>query len=199
MLDYGQYGKCLYKPKLSWSENTTREDIILFDEADHTSELTKNLKFDDSVDAATRATLISIVKEYWDCFVKTGAKRTVLRYEFGIDTGGEKLVCYLKPLYGPNETKVIMQQVSQLLGNTKIEPCDGPWGSIIVLAQKPHQENVTHVEDFVWCMYVSYRCLNAITKPFQFPIPRCDDAIIILGGYAGNIWMISIDARQGYH
>ena len=48
-------------------------------------------------------------------------------------------------------------------------------------------------------MCVSYRRLNAVTKPFQFPIPRCDDAITILGCGAVLIWIISLDARQGYH
>ena len=48
-------------------------------------------------------------------------------------------------------------------------------------------------------MCVSYCRLNAITKPFQFPIPRCDDAITILGDGATKIWIISLDARQGYH
>ena len=28
LLDYGQYWKCVYKPRLNWSENKTREDII---------------------------------------------------------------------------------------------------------------------------------------------------------------------------
>ena len=80
-----------------------------------------------------------------------------------------------------------MQHVSQLLSNTWIEPCEGPWGSMIVLVQKYHQENVMNIEDFVWCMCVSYHRLNAITIPFQFPIPRYDNAITILGGGAGNI------------
>ena len=48
-------------------------------------------------------------------------------------------------------------------------------------------------------MCVSYRKLNAVTKPFQFPIPRCDDAITVLGCGAVIIWIISLDARQGYH
>ena len=97
MLDYEQYGKCLYKPKLSWSENKIREDIILFDEADDASELTKDLKFGNPVDAATRVILTSIIKEYWDCFVKTGTKRTVLGYEFGIDISGENLFVAANP------------------------------------------------------------------------------------------------------
>ena len=58
---------------------------------------------------------------------------------------------------------------------------------MIVLAQKPHQERVVKIEDFIWRMCVSYRRLNPVTKLFQHPIPRCDDAIIILGIGAGDI------------
>ena len=72
-------------------------------------------------------------------------------------------------------------------------------GGMIVLAQKPHQENITNIAGFIWGMCVSYRRLHAITKPFQFPIPRCDDAIIILGDGADKNWIISLDARQGYY
>lgn len=70
---------------------------------------------------------------------------------------------------------------------------------MIVLAQKAHQEEVQNIDDFIWRMRVSYRRLNAVTKPFQFPILRCDDAITILGDGAGRFWIISMDARQGYH
>ena len=48
-------------------------------------------------------------------------------------------------------------------------------------------------------MCVSYRKLNDITKPFQFPIPRCDAAIVNLGCRANEIWIIILDTRQGYH
>ena len=70
---------------------------------------------------------------------------------------------------------------------------------MVVLAQKPHQEHITDINDFVWRMCVSYRKLNAVTKPFQFPIPRCDAVIVILGCGADEVWIISLDARQGYH
>ena len=80
-----------------------------------------------------------------------------------------------------------MAQIVQLLDNGWIEKCVGPWGSMIVLAQKPHQEHVTNIDDFIWRMCVSYRKLNCITKPFQFPIPQCDDAITILSWVVGEI------------
>ena len=44
-----------------------------------------------------------------------------------------------------------------------------------------------------------YRKLNAVMKPFQLPILRCDTAIVILGCGADEIWIISLDDRQGYH
>ena len=48
-------------------------------------------------------------------------------------------------------------------------------------------------------MCISYCRLNSITKPFQFHIPRYDDAVMILGWGAVEIWIISLDAQQGYY
>ena len=46
-----------------------------------------------------------------------------------------------------------------------------------MLAEKPHQEHVTNIYSSICHVCVSYRKLNEITKPFEFPIPRCDDVI----------------------
>ena len=48
-------------------------------------------------------------------------------------------------------------------------------------------------------MCVSFRGLNRVTKPFQYPIQRCDDAIIFMCTGYGKLWIITLDARQGYH
>jgi hypothetical protein len=92
-----------------------------------------------------------------------------------------------------------MKQVNALLDNDWIYECGGPYGSLIVLAPKPHQEHVNDINKFIWRMCVSYRQLNAITKPFEYPIPRCDDAITILIVGGDEIYIITVDARQGYH
>ena len=89
----------------------------MYDEANHASELKKDLRFDDSVDSKIRSEVTDIIKEYWDCFIKEGAKRPILGYEFGIDTGGAKPACCRKPSYGPYESKIIMEQIAQLLEN----------------------------------------------------------------------------------
>ena len=150
-------------------------------------DLNKDLRLGTSLDSDCQATVRNLIIKYWDCFVKEGAKRPILGYKFGIDTSGAKPECCKHPSYGPYESKRIMSQLEDLLCLKWVEDCGRPWGSMIFLAQKPHQEHVSNNDDFVWRMCVSYRKLNSITKPFQFPIPRCDDAVMILSWGAGNI------------
>ena len=83
-----------------------------------------------------------IVKKYWNCFCKKGARRPILNYEFSIDNGTAKPVCCKQPLYGPYESKHIMEHVKTLLENDWIERCEGPWEISIVLAANPHQEHI---------------------------------------------------------
>ena len=71
--------------------------------------------------------------------------------------------------------------------------------NLIVLDAKPHQEYVTNIDAFISMMCVSYCELNRITKPFQYHIPRCDDLIYILSNSSTLIFIIPLDARQGYY
>ena len=71
---------------------------------------------------------------------------------------------------------------------------DGPWGSPIVLASKPNQEH-KHWSEYVFRLCVSYRALNAITRPFLFPVRRCDDAIEMVGA---ALYIITMDLDAGY-
>ena len=48
-------------------------------------------------------------------------------------------------------------------------------------------------------MCVSYRKFNGSTKTLNSPIICCDDAISTVGAGSNKIWIISLDARQGYH
>ena len=176
-----------------------RQDLIKFDAKDHNEELEKNLKIGEHVKPQLRQRIIDLIQTYWDCFCKEGARRTILGYEFSLDTGASQPICAKQTQYGPHESKIIMGQIQDLLENDWIEECDGPWGSIIVLAPKPHQEQVTHIDDFVWRMCVSYRGLNRVTLPFAYPIPRCDDAINVLNVGGTRIFLITVDAKQGYH
>ena len=46
--------------------------MIVYNEADYTSELSKDLKFYISVDTTTRKEITDIITEFWDSFVKEG-------------------------------------------------------------------------------------------------------------------------------
>jgi hypothetical protein len=58
------------------------------------------LRIGDSVDPATRETIESLVMKYWDVFYKAGVCKTILGFEFAIDTGGSQPVCCRKPNTG---------------------------------------------------------------------------------------------------
>jgi len=116
----------------------------------------------------------------------------IIGYQFALDTGNSKPVCCRKPAYGPYKAEIIMTFVRQLLANLWINRCKGPWGSQIISAQKPHQEHITSIDDFIWRMCVNYRALNAVTKPFQYPIPRSDDSVTFIAvGARGEMYFIS--------
>jgi hypothetical protein len=163
------------------------------------SEFNKNFIIGPNVDSAVRKRIVDIIETHWDCFYSAGVCHTILDFDFAIDTGGSAPVCCRKPHYGPHESKIIMDQIDVLLNNGWIHPCKGPWGSSIVLAAKPHQEQVTDIADFVWRMCVSYRKLNQVTLPFEYPIPHCDDAINNFGDSAGRLYFIALDNKTGYH
>jgi hypothetical protein len=197
LLIFTQYGKSVRRNPVVFE--STRTDVHLWDSGRDLAEFKKGFRLGQDVDFATRGKIEMMVQKYWDVFYEAGVCKTVLGFEFSIDTGGAQPVCCKKPRYGPHESAIILEQQAVLLANGWIRKCYGPWGSLIVLAPKPHQEEVESIEDFIWRMCVSYRKLNQVTLPFEYPIPRCEDAIDDFGDSAGKLFFISLDARSGYH
>jgi len=194
---FEKLGKTVFRTA-SWKPGE-RTDIIYFNEATYGKEFSK-LKIQDSVPPQAKDIIHQLVREFWDIFAKDGLKRTMLGFEFSIDTGSHTPVKCKKPHYRPNESKVIMETIKTLLSNKFIEECtDGGWLSPIVLAPKPHQEHVTDIEELIWRMCVSFRGLNRVTNPFEFPIGRCDSAIEDVGDGSRYVYFVSLNAAQGYH
>ena len=189
-------GTAVFRPR-PW-EPGIRTDFISLIAAKHAKEFS-SLKINNDVAGNLLPILKKIVTSFWDCFATEGIRRTILGYEFAIDTGDATPVCCKKPHHGPHESKIIQKHIRVLQGNDWIEQCEGGWGSPIVLAPKPRQESIHDIDDFVWRMCVSYRGLNGITKPFEYPIGRCDAAIEDLGDSAGTLYFICLDKAQGYH
>jgi hypothetical protein len=191
---YGRALRCPLVPHLN-----ERTDIHLWDSTRDQAEFEKNFVIDPNAAPPIRAAIVDIIQSHWDCFYSEGVRQPILHFEFCIDTGGSPPVCCRKPHYGPHEGKIIMEHLQVLIHNGWIRLCSGPWGSTIVLAAKPHQEHIFDIAEFIWRMCVSYRRLNQITLPFEYPIPRCDDAIDNFGDSAGRLFFISLDNKTGYH
>ena len=75
----------------------------------------------------------------------------------------------------------------------------GYWNGLVTPFNFRYEPHVTNIDDFIWRMCGSYRKLNGVTKPFQYPIPRCDDTVTVLNVGSHHIWIITLDACQGYH
>ena len=175
-------------------ELAPRTDVIEFDAALHQQELERNIKWRDCPDDI-RPLVLAVIHEYWDVFCEEGLRKNIRGFSFRVDTGDCKPVCCRPPRYGPSETKVMTDLVNQLEENGLVTDDTGAWGAQIVLAAKANQQNVKW-DAYQWRLCVSYRRLNQVTKPFTFPIPRCDDAVADIGPDAR--YMLSMDMDAGY-
>lgn len=190
-------GNTVFRVK-TW-EPGIRDDIISFDSSSHSDEL-KKLNIGSNVLNEAKGIIRTLVIAFWDVLAKDGLRRPMLGYEFCIDTGEHIPFCCRKPSYGPNESKIIMDNIKVLLTWDHVYHCtEGGWGSPVVLAPKPHQEHIFNIDDFIWRMCISYRALIRTTNPFEYPIGRCNSAIEDVGDGSGFIWFISLDAAQGYN
>lgn len=170
-----------------------RDDVINFQQKDQL-ELDKNIRWHECPDQF-RQDIVSIIKSHWEVFCEEGLRRNIRGYSCRIDTGDIVPVCCKPPRYGPHESVIMNKLVSQLQHNGLVEDGDGPWGAVIILAAKHGQEN-PQWHDYIWRLCVSYRRLNQVTRPFKFPIPRCDDAVMDISPRAR--YFISFDLDSGY-
>jgi hypothetical protein len=145
-----------------------------------------------------RSILTAVIKKYWRVFSKEGVTTPIKDYECEIDTGTARPIRCRNPNFGPLETPLMEKAIAKLVELGHVGQIhDGEWLSKPLLAAKPHQENVTNIEDFVWRFCVNYIALNAVTKIVAMPIPRCDSAVGMSCGGSKYKWLM--DAISGYN
>ena len=177
----------------------SRSDIITWCSSLYQKEFDENFNIVSTVSDSTRHVVIQIIYNNWDSFCEVGVAQPMLDFEFYIDTGNAKAVCSHQPTYSVHETKIITYYITKLENNKWIRDCTGPWGALLLLAAKPHQEFCVHIDNFCWRLRVSYHPLNIVTRSFEFPIPRCPDSIEDLIDSFGGLFFISFNARSRYH
>ena len=185
-----EHGKAAIKQK---APVTKRSDVVIWNKELHSEELETQIQYRDCP-KEWQPIFDAIIKEYWDVFAKEGMQKPILGYEFNIDTSTTQPVCCTQPRYGPHESRVMSKLVQQLEQKGLIEDDFGPWGAQVVLAAKPNQGHV-HWSQYIFRLCLSYRNLNAITRPFHFYILRCDDAVDLVGDAK---FFITMDLDAGY-
>jgi hypothetical protein len=142
--------------------------------------------------------LLSLIKKYWCCFCESNVKLHIKGYECVIDTGDSKPTVARNIRYGIHETPIMQKAIESLLANDQIAiDDDSSWLSRIVLAPKPHQEEILEISDFIWRFCISYIALNQVTKVISYYIPRCDDAVE--NGFGNARFFNMMDACSGFH
>ena len=131
-----------------------RDNVVKFKVLTDSMELERNLKLI-GCPIELQPQIKEVLMEYWDVFCEQGLRRPIHGFSFQINTGDAKLVCCKHHRYGPHESKVIEELADQLQRNGLIEDDDGPWGAIIVLAAKLHQEDVPW-HNYKWRLCISY-------------------------------------------
>ena len=189
---YRNGGIAVSKKKTEVSEREA-STIIKYDEEKHAATLKKSLQWDDCPEHLKPA-ILALVKKYWDVFAQEGLKNHIRGFVCHIDTGNAQPVCCKIPRYGPHEARVITQLARGLEENGLIEEARSPWGAQVVLAAKPNQDHV-HWSEYIWRLTVSYRKLNAVTRPFIYPSRRCDDAARDIGK---SKHFITMDFESGF-
>ena len=183
-------GKAALRTK---SKLPTREDIIEFDIKEHREELEENLQWRECPNQF-QTLILALIVDQWDAFNKGNMRKHIRGYEFSIDIGTNAPVCCKQPRYGPHESKVILELVGKLESLGLVEPDEGPYGALAVLAAKPNQGH-KHWSEYIFRLCVSYRKLNAVTRPFHFYVARCDDAVEMIGE---SKFFITLDLDAGY-
>jgi hypothetical protein len=148
-----------------------------YDEALHGNRLRKELDLS-HLDIKLQQTIYALIQKYWSVFDERGVFVPVRNYECVIDTGDAHPIAVKKIMYGPNELPIMRKAVAALEKVGQIcQITDGRWLFKAVLAPKPHQEHVRHIEDFVWRFCVNHVPLNSVTRVIAYPIPRCNAAV----------------------
>jgi hypothetical protein len=142
--------------------------------------------------------VIMFVQEFWDVFREEGVKMPIRGYEMVSNTGTHEPIAVQKPHCGLHEIPIMQKIIYKLLEMMFIrQDVTSPRASQITLAPKLHQEAVMDITGYIWRFCINYIRVNIVTRPAEYPIPRCGNAVVY--GFGEATFFILLDAYSGYH
>ena len=115
----------------------------------------------------------NLLVKFRDRFVFEGDSLGIIKgVTHVVDTGNSKPVNKHPYRVSLKERLAIEGQINEMLGKGIITPIISEWGSPVVIVSK---------RDHTIRFCVDYRETNAVTKPDNYPIPRLDDCLDLLG------------------
>jgi hypothetical protein len=148
--------------------------VCTYDEAKHGKHMRCDLN-SSHLEPKVQDQICALVKKYWSIFDNKGVFVPVKNYKCVIDTGDAPPVTVKKILYGSKETPIMWNAIDALAQVGKIcQTIDSRWLFKALLASKPHQEHVLHINNFVWCLNMIYVPLHSVTQIIAYQILHCD-------------------------
>lgn len=136
----------------------------------------------------------NICAKFSDVFLLPGDKLTTTNiYSHHISLKPNVNPVYTKPYRMPYSQKTeINNQISDMLKEGIIEPCQSEWSSPILLVPKKLDKSGTKK----WRLVIDYRKLNNSIQDDKFPLPNI---VEILDSLAGSVYYSSLDLSSGYY
>ena len=83
-----------------------------------------------------------VATDYCNVFCEDESRLPIRGFSFHIDKGKNSPICCKPPRYVLYESEVILKVVVWVIENFVVVEDGGPWGALVVISTKPHQEKV---------------------------------------------------------
>ena len=70
IINYGQFGRCVYRANTKWDSGVKRIDTILFEESKHSAELNEDLNFSSTIDSHSQQAIKDLIIKYLDVLLR---------------------------------------------------------------------------------------------------------------------------------
>lgn len=172
----------------SFDTEMTDVAVVTIDDDENDFANIMNGTINEDIDQNTRAQLITLFKEYRDCFACNMSELGMTsKMEIEIQLKDDKPVCYQPYRLSYAQREIVREHINEMLQFNIISPSTSPYSSPIVLVKKKNGENR---------ICVDYRKLNNKTVKDHYPLPNMDDQIQRM---AGKTYFTAVDLASGYY